>query len=174
MLDYAICFIGVTLGEPIQLNKQERRVLTQKRIRISFRETYLAIVKQQRSALRCEIIPIVAEQEDKASPWVDAKKMHLNLLIFGRKVLLNTQTSKCYDTREARVGKRRKKQHFEKLNTGRFLQSQGKMRRWFQVFTFPLFYITLLLHPSSACASQEASQNRHDLLYPACIPKQLL
>lgn len=45
--------------------------------------------------------------------------------------------------------------------------------RSFQVLIFPLFHITLLLHPSLTSSSQEASQGRGDLLWPAWRAKEL-
>ena len=46
-------------------------------------------------------------------------------------------------------------------------------RRSFQVLVFLLFHVTFLLHPPLTHSSQEASQGRDDLLWPAQRAKEL-
>lgn len=54
------------------------------------------------------------------APGLDAKDMDLNPFIFGRKILVCLQASKCYGTRGGGVEKRRRKENAEKLNRWKF------------------------------------------------------
>lgn len=47
-------------------------------------------------------------------PWRGAAEIDLNLLIFGRKILLGLQASKCYGMRVGQVRKRRRKEKSSK------------------------------------------------------------